>query len=470
MIENQHKIAWGIILSSVIFLGYLALCFEGTGDDGDSVLHYLYARWAYIHPEHHFQHWAKPVYILFTAPVAQLGFSAIKIMNVLLFGTSQFLAFAVAKKLDLRNAWLVPLFMVLAPMECYLTPSGLTEPMWAFWFILSIYLTVNERFTLAAIFISFLPFVRSEGLIIFCIYAPYLAFKRQYWQISLLAVGHLFYMFAGANYYDGNILWVFNKLGYATLDSSYGEGNWFTFINQLRFFMGSAMRLFLFFGVSLGLFRLIQYWRGKGIFRKEELWLVYGCSAAYFVGHSAFWALGIFNSFGLARVLLGIMPTFAIIITIGFDFIWEKIHVKNALLSWVFFVVSIAWIAQSSYKYFKPSSLALTAPQIAAQKAIATFGESLKDKTIYSDVTSFAYFLGTDYFDGNKHRHISNLFDTSPIPSNSIIFWDDWYSPTEQKVSLEMLQKDARFEQINVFSHKNESVDLERKIYAFKVK
>jgi hypothetical protein len=360
--------------------------------------------------------------------------------------------------------------MVLAPMEWYSTPSGLTEPMWAFWFIFSIYLTVNERFTLATIFLSFLPFVRSEGLIIFCIFAPYLAFKKQYWQIPLLAVGHLVYMFAGAKYYDGNIFWVFNKLGYATLDSAYGVGNWFTFINKLRPFMGSAMRLFLFFGVSLGLFRLIQYWRGKGIFRKEELWLVYGCSAAYFLGHTAFWALGIFNSFGLARVLLGIMPTFAIIVTIGFSFLWEKIHVKNAALSWIFFAISIAWMAQSSIKYFKTSYLELFDAQVAAQKAIETYKNTLQGRTIYSDVTSFAYFLGTDYFDGNQHRHTPNLFDTSNIPSNSIIFWDDWYSPTEQKVSLEMLQKDTRFEQINVFSQANKENGFERKIYAFKIK
>jgi hypothetical protein len=98
MIENQNKAAWSIILGSMLFLGYIALRFEGTGDDGDSVLHYLFARWAYVHPEHHFQQWAKPIFVLLAAPVAQFGFQAFKIMNVMLFGASQFFAFAVAKK------------------------------------------------------------------------------------------------------------------------------------------------------------------------------------------------------------------------------------------------------------------------------------------------------------------------------------------------------------------------------------
>lgn len=465
---TDKNLACGIILFNVLMLLGVWFYFPGTGDDGDSVQHYMYARWAFRYPEHFFNQWAKPVYVLITSPIAQLGFKAIKLFNIFLYGLTMFIAYQIAVKLNVRNAWLVPLFSMIAPMQFYLIPSGLTEPMWAFWFVTTIYLAVNNRLLAATIWLSFLPFVRSEGLIILCVFAPYLLFKRKFWMIPFLYTGHLVYMLAGAKYHGGNIWWVFTKMSYATMSSAYGIGKWFHFMDGLRPFMGSGARLFLVIGLIYGAWRMINYWFGKAQISKEELWLIYGTSVAYFIGHSAFWALGIFNSFGLLRVLVGVMPTFAIIITQGYTWAWDFFKEKNVKLGWLYVGISAALILHSSYKMFSLGNLELSGDQIATKKAIEAHRDKLKDATLYFDNTSLAFFLDTDYFSDKEHRHTDRLKSGEPIPENALIFWDDWYSPVEAKVTLEDLQNNFALEQIGRYEGKNPVIGPARYVYVFR--
>ena len=57
--------------------------FDGTGGSGDSIHHYLYAKYATAHPENFFNHWAKPLYVLLACSFAQFGFVGMKIFNAL---------------------------------------------------------------------------------------------------------------------------------------------------------------------------------------------------------------------------------------------------------------------------------------------------------------------------------------------------------------------------------------------------
>ena len=74
--------AWFIVLCLV------AIFTNGTGDAGDSVQHYLFSKSAFKHPELFLDHWAKPIFVLLSAPFAQLGFVGMKIFNCLIiFGS-----------------------------------------------------------------------------------------------------------------------------------------------------------------------------------------------------------------------------------------------------------------------------------------------------------------------------------------------------------------------------------------------
>jgi hypothetical protein len=456
----QKNAAALIISISTLILLFIAIHFPGTGEDGDSVQHFMFSRWAYDYPRNFYIPWAKPIYVFLTAPIAQYGFVAVKVFNVLVFAATQYFAYATAQKLGVRNAWLAPLFIFLTPMEIYFTPSGLTEPLWALWFIISVYLAVSQRLVAATIFVSFLPFVRSEGLIILCIFLPYLLFKRRFALLPLLLLGHIVYMLLGAKYYNNDYFWVFTRMSYATLEGAYGAGPWTHFLENMKSVTGSALYFLLVLGTVLGIWRLGKYWFKKEAFSKEELWLVYGCSAAYFIGHTAFWALGIFNSFGLMRVIIGIMPTFAILMVHGYNFLWEWVENKEKRATWAFFILSILYIGWSSSKQFKIADLGLVSDQLATKQALDANPNLVKDATLYFDNTSVALFLDSDYFSNKQHRHCNRLINGEPVPADALIFWDDWYSRSEYNVPLEKLQQDPRFKEVGVYSAGGKSIHV----------
>jgi len=157
----------------LIFFFWLLLCFaavafNGTADEGDSVEHYLFARFAFVHPENFVNHWAKPLFVWIAAPVAQLGFGAVKLLNVTFWAFQLAFTVRIARYFGTGYYWIIPLFGLCAPMNLTHTLSSLTEPMFAFWLAGSIALIWYDRKWAGYILLSFLPLVRSEGLIVFC--------------------------------------------------------------------------------------------------------------------------------------------------------------------------------------------------------------------------------------------------------------------------------------------------------------
>ena len=68
----------------------MAVFAKGTGDDGDSVAHFLYSRDAFLYPKYFFNHWAKPLFVFISSPFAQFGLVGVKLMNVVALTLSLF--------------------------------------------------------------------------------------------------------------------------------------------------------------------------------------------------------------------------------------------------------------------------------------------------------------------------------------------------------------------------------------------
>ena len=165
--------------------------FDGTGGAGDSILHYQFAKSAPTHPELYFDHWAKPLFTLIASPFAQFGFIGMKIFNALVVFTTLLLTYKITKKLALKNAILSSVILLFSPLFFVFTFSGLTEPLFALFICLGIYSVLIDRRILALIIISFLPFIRSEGLIIMGGFGLYFLLNKQWKLLPWLAFGHI---------------------------------------------------------------------------------------------------------------------------------------------------------------------------------------------------------------------------------------------------------------------------------------
>jgi hypothetical protein len=96
-----------------IFILWVVLClaaiaFNGTADEGDSVEHFLYAKYAFIHPENFVNHWAKPVFVWIAAPFAQLGFSGVKFLNVSCWALQLVFIVRIARACGGGYYWILP--------------------------------------------------------------------------------------------------------------------------------------------------------------------------------------------------------------------------------------------------------------------------------------------------------------------------------------------------------------------------
>jgi hypothetical protein len=200
-IEEQKGLYIFIFLFFIVSI-IIAFRFDGTGDAGDSIAHYHYARFAFTHPENFFNHWAKPFFVLLAAPFAQFGFVGIKFFNIICVTISLIFTYKIAQKLNFPNAWFAP--FILASCSGYFTLmfSGLTEFLCAAVLSVAFYqYIINKNWKWATILISFLPFVRSEGLIIIGVVGFFLILKKRWSILPFLTIGHIVYAFAGYFYY-----------------------------------------------------------------------------------------------------------------------------------------------------------------------------------------------------------------------------------------------------------------------------
>jgi len=459
----HYKRSPAYLLLLLFFLAGLVLIFTagGTGDEGDSVMHYLYARHSWENGAFFFNHWAKPVFVLLASPFAQGGMEGMKFFNLLVSTLTLFLSFRTALLLKVPYPWLVPLCMVFAPWLMIVTLSGLTEPLFALGLIGGIYLLLKEKWLAAALTLSFLPFVRSEGLVILCVILVYLAIKKKYFFIPLLLTGHVVYALAGYPYHK-DLLWVFNTMSYAVLSSAYGQGEWNHFIKNTREVIGMVVYFFLALGLVYGAIqwgrRVIH--RHREAIGDEELWLVYGMFVTYLLAHTAFWALGIFNSFGLLRVMIGVLPLIGLIAARGFNFLasFSRSELYKPAVYFALVLIMAYPFLGRRFSYNWQRDFSLKADQQAEQQLAAFVQQQYpdyKNRLFFYEACYVSVALGMNYFDSSEHRRLRGAFEENRFPPGSFIVWDDWFAPMEGGVEASRLDGDPRFAFIRSFEQKD---------------
>jgi hypothetical protein len=455
LFTQRDKRPYAVLGIAVAVMALLALIGEGTGDEGDSVYHYLFARYAFEHPTNFFNHWAKPLFVMVAAPFAQLGITGVKLLNVAFWGVQVYCVIKIAEHFGIRRLWLLPIFAIMAPMNVTHTLSGLTEPMFAAWFAVSILLLLRRQYLAAYILFSFLPFVRSEGLIILCPLLLYALWRRHYQYILLFPLGHVVMAVAGKPVHD-DYWWIFNKMTYRGLVSAYGSGPWDHFINNLPSVIGIALCLLLVVGLLYGFFKLVA---GGNWFRDElardEAWLVYGMFLSYFAAHTIFWWKGMFNSFGLMRVLLGIMPAILLICLRGLNTIaagFMMLHRRSEPVLLATLLAGLAWSFFGRLSWDADFSLnAAQRSLYQASEAVLQKFPNKSENVYYIEAYAAAIPLGLDVFDRYHTREAWRLYSGEPVPPNSIVVYDYWFFGHEARVPLEQLQQDKRLVPMGVF-------------------
>lgn len=454
VLKKQYIVPFLLFLHLAIGL-FSILYFNGTGDAGDSIYHYLYAKYAFNDPSLFFDHWAKPLYVLIFSPFAQLGFVGVKILNLIIVNLTLLFTFRLAEKWFSNSNYFAILFMNFCPLYYVLTFSGLTEPLFAFALILSIYLITEKHIKLSLIIVSLLPFIRSEGLLFLLFFALWLIIDKKWKEIYLLLIGTIIYSIAGFLVHHDTILWVFTKIPYATSSSIYGNGPLFHFFEQLLYVVGIPFYIFIWLGVI--------YLTRSVLMRKTKFhtyyFLVLG-AGMFIVAHSLFWFLGIFNSMGLNRVLICIIPLLSIIASEGLKALVEFIKNKNIYLGKVFLTISLISVVFFPFSGNKAAvnfkvEMNLNTDQVLAKKV----GLYLKKEDIYFSKLYAAHpylfeVLNINCFDEEVFEFIGPS-SSQNLNENEIIIWENWFSVIEQNAFKNDFDSDDQLELIYEVSAEN---------------
>jgi hypothetical protein len=443
------------IPAATLLLVILALTLNGTGDSGDSIMHYQYAHYAFAHHDNLFNAWAKPLFVLLAAPFAQMGFTGIKLFNIINTIVAMVATYLIAKKLNLANSWLSPIFLLLAPMSFALSLTGLTEPLFASVLVLGLCLLFYEYTITALIVLSFLPFIRSEGLFLLIPILIYLLIQKRYGSVLWLATGQVFYAVIGY-FHFGNLLWFYQSNPYSLI-SHYGSGDWIHYLLNMPITTGPASCYLLAAG-----FFTIPFFYFSSRATSLPLILVWVVFSMYFFFHVIAWRFGLFGSFGMVRIIAGVTPLIAIICNYGFNKTEELLkHFFKNTKNIGAYCIAVVLIINLAYMLVRVNGKAGAAGLDLTLNADQLTENKMADyiKTKYPDYKKQQVFFNAPYLSlaldidptNVAHNPMATNQDGN-YPASSLYVWDDWYSVIEGGITKESLDKNIAMKRDTAFS------------------
>ena len=384
--------------------------------------------------------------MLLASPFAQFGFNGLKFFNAFNTFIAIVFTYKIVRKLKIENDWLVLFILSFSPLYYVLTYSALTEPLFAAILALSIYLMIESKLKWALILISFLPFVRSEGLILIAVFVFYLFQIEEIKKTIYLLLGSVVYSIAGYFVYH-DFLWVFTKIPYATIEHVYGSGSIFHFAQQLFYIIGAPIcALFV-----VGLLSLLVNFFQKKI-HPEIHYIILAGFISFFIAHTLFWYLGIFGSMGLQRVFIAVMPLIGIIALEGFNFIFHFIQVnrmaKNLIKTLIILYLVIFPFTNNPAAINWEKDMRLSEELKLAQKTSKfIIDKNLNNQRIIFNHHYFFSLLNIDKYEGHHYYGLcqENYQDLKP---NDVIIWDNRYSETESKIKKTDLDTNRLLKQV----------------------
>ena len=466
---NENKIAYIVNLCLFIFFLILLILSEGYYGGGDNLSHFKYARAAFNHPEFLLDHWAKPVFTLLSAPFAQFGFRGVQVFNLIIGFFTGIYCYLTARELKYPFPLLASVILFFIPIYSIIVISGMTEILFGLVVIISVYYFLRERFILSAVIISFLPMVRTEGIVIVPIFALILFLKKKYRYLPWLITGFVLYSVIGFFYFK-DIFWLITKMPYRGATDLYGTGSFGYYFKAAHNIFGNTINVLIIIGMLAVLYDIIKR-KEKA---SEELFLILLPFVIYFFAHVIMWWSGIGNSIGEHRYMAAICPVVAILSLKGLNVIVKLIPDKlnkkyvtyGIITAFMYFVVT---------QPFKISTLPV---QLAVyQKVTKECANWIKtnhydQRKIYLYDPDFIYYLNLDPFDEETcHELIYNNDNPGErIEPGALVLWDAHYSPNcgltidkmENSNDFKMLQKFKPEHPFKMFNRDYEVIIFER--------
>jgi hypothetical protein len=440
-----------ILLAIVVVYTILVFLSEGTMGGADDMTHFRYSRYAFEYPRFFLHHWGKPVFTALSAPFAQFGYNGVRIFNVLAGTAAAWLTYRVAKDQEFSQPLMAIVLVIASPMYTVLMLSGMTEILFSLMLILSIFLFGRKHYIWSALVLSFIPFVRTEGVVILPLFFLALGWLKQWKALPFLLFGLVFYSLAGCFYYK-DIFWVFTEMPYSgNARSIYGSGELLHYVKASKFIFGIPLAIMVVIGLLL---YLLDPLLRRGKYRKEwiiRLLVLFGPFLVYYAAHSYVWWKGKGNSVGMTRVMAAVMPSAVLVALWGWNRIMSWIPVKDFPKHLVALAFSAFLLSIPFKMYTIPVPLA--GEQRIVKQASDWLGTSeYSERKMYYYNPFFCHFMKLNPYDEDRVK--ARVYDPEhpekKIREGEVVVWDAHFGPNEGRLPLERLMDNPAFRLIGL--------------------
>ncbi|MFO8087540.1 MAG: hypothetical protein R6T91_07005 [Bacteroidales bacterium] len=465
-LKQQHFALLLSALSLGVFI-MLAVFSEGSYGGADELKQFKYAYNAFHNPELQSFLQGKQFYVLLTTPFAYFGLIGLRLFNVVLAVLTAYLTYRSARLLGYQYAVLAPVLVLFTPVYAIMVPTAMTEIAFSFILILSIWLFIKNKFLWSALVLSFIPFIRNEGIVILAVFALAFLMLKNYRSIPFLFIGFLLYSITGALVFK-DPLWIVHQVPYEGAADIYGTGSIFRFCIHSDKIFG-----FILTGLILvGLFRFLWQLTGRGpstdkATKVTEGLVVIGSFIAYFAAHSFVWYAGIGSSLGLVRVMAAIVPAAVLVGIKGLDFFRILIEIKPWVKYVAFLIFTFFYIHLTMNIYTFPVKLGREEREI--KKVVEWIDENAHQApTIHYHNDWLEYFFIQQGHNPERlKKRIPNvLYPAKNVTPGSLIIWDAHFSPNEGQLPLEALLNHDAYKLRTVIKPKVQFKTLGNELYS----
>jgi hypothetical protein len=330
--------------------------------------------------------------------------------------------------------------------------SGMTEVLFSFMLISGIILFLNKRMIWSAVAISLLPFVRTEGFVIFPLFFLAFAIIRQWKAIPFLLSGFLFFSLIGSFFY-GDFFWVINTMPYSgDAKDIYGTGELLYYVKKFWPIFGLPFFVLIVGGLLCLPLHILRTGKGNRQRILNEILVGYMPFLVYFAAHSYVWWKGSGNSVGEIRVMAAVFPSAVLLAMLGWSRILQWLPISGRFQFWMTFSLSVILVLAAFRVHKMPVGLAPTQQLVKHAAGWLKEAGHTKNKIYYYD-PYWWYFLDLDPYDQEKIREkVPDVqHPEKNIKPGEIVLWDAHFGPNEGRLPLERLSENPYFELVRLF-------------------
>ncbi len=335
----------GCLITGAILIGLYPDSYQQDGGH-----HFLYARWAWKHPELFISVWQRPLFSLFHAVPALGGYEASRFWAAVISSAGATMSWLTARKLGIAGSWRVIPFYLLQPALFLMWSDTMTEPLFAAVLSGALLAHYSGRRILGAVLASLCIGARPEGAFVALVWgfmmlgSPNIGkniFSRGMWSL-VLATGLVSWILA-AWAITGDPLYIKNNWppDWQAGGAAYGKGPPWEYVMRFPEIAGPLLMI----PVAVGLWLVARTpgWR-----------LIAALFLFTFAVHSLMRVFGAFGAAGYARYFSAFAPCLAIAGCVGWNHladwkpgifngkVWAGVVVISFVVNW-WFVDGAAW-------------------------------------------------------------------------------------------------------------------------------